>query len=317
MAPHALDADVPHSSDGTPETFAAEIAIIGAGLIGLATAVALNRENPALEITVYEQKPNISELGVGIGVGANAVKAMALIAPEFREAYDHIVTLNQKDKINTDFDIYCGDGEERGQFIGEKLAREGIPHGGATRTSLIETLASLMPDSIKIVFNKEVKDVEQTSDDRTRVSFTDDTQIAVDAVIGCDGIRSFCRRMIVGEDHPSASPRYTGRYCHRGVIPMDLAVKAIGPVAQTRRLILGHDRHILMFPVKFGKGLNVAAFVSTGETEWAKDKWTALATKEDLLEAFKEFDDSSKRLLSVRLKSSSTIYSLTRLLTSS
>lgn len=300
MAPHALDADVPHSrSDGTPETFAAEIAIIGAGLIGLATSVALNRENPALKITVYEQKPNVSELGVGIGVGANAVKAMALIAPEFREAYDHIVTLNAKDKINTDFDIYCGDGEERGQFIGEKLAREGIPHGGATRTSLIDTLASLMPDSIKIVFNKEVKDVEHTPDERTRVSFTDDTQIVADAVIGCDGIRSFCRRLIVGEDHPSANPRYTGRYCHRGVIPMDLAVKAIGPVAQTRRLILGHDRHILMFPVKFGKGLNVAAFVSTGETEWAKDKWTALATKEDLLEAFKEFDDSSKRLLSV------------------
>ncbi|KAJ4387911.1 hypothetical protein N0V93_008514 [Gnomoniopsis smithogilvyi] len=302
MAPHALDAEVPLSHEGITATFAPEVAIIGAGLIGLATSVALNRQNPAIKITVYEQKASISELGVGIGVGANAVKAMGLIAPEFREAYDHIVTLNAKDKINTDFDIYCGDGEERGQFIGEKLAREGIPHGGATRTSLIDTLASLMPESIEIVFNKEVKDVEQApegGDGRVKVSFTDDTQIVADAVIGCDGIRSFCRRLIVGEDDPSASPRYTGRYCHRGVIPMDQAVKAIGPVAQTRRLILGHDRHILMFPVKFGKGLNVAAFVSTGETSWSKDKWTALATKEDLLTAFKDFDDDSKRLLSL------------------
>lgn len=305
MAPHALDSDVPLSSDSTLRTFAPEIAIIGAGLIGLATSIAIQRQNSAALITIYEQKPHISELGVGIGVGANAVKAMGLITPELRKAYDDIVTLNAKEKMNTDFDIYCGDGEERGQFIGEKLAREGIPHGGATRTSLMDTLASLMPDSIKMVFNKEVKDVQQVSDScggDMKVYFADDTQVIVDAVVGCDGIRSSCRRILVGEDEPSASPRYTGRYCHRGVIPMDQAVKAIGPVAQTRRLIVGHDRHILMFPVKFGKGLNVAAFVSTGDSSWSKDKWTALATKEDLLEAFKDFDDDSKLLLSVRLK---------------
>lgn len=306
MAPHALESDPVPNSGGTPGTFTPTVAIIGAGLTGLALSIALQRQNPALRITIYEQKPSISELGVGIGVGANAVKAMGLIAPELREAYDHIVTLNAKDKINTDFDIYCGDGEARGRFIGEKLARQGIPHGGATRTALMDTLASLMPDSIQIVFNKRVKDVRQDlacgggGHGAMRVCFTDDTQVVADAVVGCDGIRSSCRRIIVGKGGASASPEYTGRYCHRGVLPMDKAVKAIGPVAQTRRLIVGHDRHILMFPVRFGKGLNVAAFVSTGDASWSEEKWTALANKEDLLESFQEFDDDSKLLLSVR-----------------
>lgn len=303
MAPHALDSDPPPSGDGNSCAFAPEVAIIGAGLTGLALSIALERQNPALKITIYEQKPCISELGVGIGVGANAVKAMGLLAPELRKAYNDIVTLNAKDKINTDFDIYCGDGEERGQFVGEKLAREGIPHGGATRTALMDSLASLMPESIKIVFNKKVKDVKQDADccsGRMKVWFTDDTQVAADAVVGCDGIRSSCRVMLVGEGEPSASPRYTGRYCHRGVLPMDQAVQAIGPVAQTRRLIVGHGRHILMFPVRFGQGLNVAAFVSTGDSSWSEEKWTALAKKEDLLEAFKDFDNDSKLLLSVR-----------------
>lgn len=303
MAPHALSPDTTtHTLQDEPYT--PEIAIIGAGLVGLALSIALERQNPALKITIYEQKPSISELGVGIGIGANAVKAMGLIAPELRRAYDDIVTLNARDKINTDFDVYQGDGQNRGAYVGEKLAREGIPHGGATRTSLMDTLASLMPPAIKLVFNKKVEDVSQDIESGgalMKVLFTDGTQIKVDAVLGCDGIRSTCRRLIIGENEKSAHPKYTGRYAYRAVLPMDEAVNAIGPIAQTRRLIVGHDRHILMFPVQFGKGLNVAAFVDTKDTSWNDERWTSLATKEEILEAFKDFDQGSKLLLSVRL----------------
>lgn len=302
MAPHALSPDTPPDSlQDAP--YSPEIAIIGAGLVGLALSIALERQNPALKITIYEQKPSISELGVGIGIGANAVKAMGLIAPELRKAYDDIVTLNAQDRINTDFDIYRGDGENRGAYVGEKLAREGIPHGGATRTSLMDTLASLMPTTIKLVFNKKVEDVSRDTGSGSgllRVLFTDGTQTKVDAVLGCDGIRSTCRSLIVGENEKAAHPKYTGRYCYRAVLPMDEAVNAIGPVAQTRRLIVGHGRHILMFPVRFGKGLNVAAFVDTGDTTWTDERWTSLATKEEILEAFGDFDQGSKLLLSVR-----------------
>lgn len=47
-------------------------------------------------------------------------------------------------------------------------------------------------------------------------------------VIGCDGIKSRVRQILVGRDHPSARPVYTHKYAYRGLIPMDKAVEAIG-----------------------------------------------------------------------------------------
>ena len=36
------------------------------------------------------------------------------------------------------------------------------------------------------------------------------------------------RRLLVGEDHPSANPSYTHKYAYRGLVPMDKAIEAIG-----------------------------------------------------------------------------------------
>ena len=47
-------------------------------------------------------------------------------------------------------------------------------------------------------------------------------------VIGCDGIKSRVRQILVGKDHPSARPTYTHKYAYRGLIPMEKAVQAIG-----------------------------------------------------------------------------------------
>lgn len=280
------------------------VAIIGAGIAGVAVSIALAKENPNLQITVYERRPGITELGVGVGIGPNAVRAMALISPELREAYNGIVTLNgQKDKLNTDFDIWAGDGELRGEFLGEMLAREGIPHGGINRIALMDALVGLVPESVEFVFGKTVEKVAASTaaddDEGVTVSFTDGTEVMFDTVIGCDGIRSKCREMIVGKGHKYSTPVFSGRYCYRAVIPMDEAVAAIGPVAQTRRLITGHGRHILLFPVQKGKGLNMAAFVDTKGQPWTHEKWMVPATIEEIARDFEGFDEGSMSLLKV------------------
>lgn len=48
------------------------------------------------------------------------------------------------------------------------------------------------------------------------------------AVIGCDGIKSRVRQLIVGENHPAAHPTYTHKYAYRGLIPMEKAKEALG-----------------------------------------------------------------------------------------
>src|SRR3954471_9224362 len=51
---------------------ARRIAIVGAGLGGLAAAIALRRQG--FEVQVYEQAPELSEFGAGINLSPNSVK---------------------------------------------------------------------------------------------------------------------------------------------------------------------------------------------------------------------------------------------------
>ena len=50
------------------------IAIIGAGMGGLATAAALRRIG--IDVTVYEQATQFARLGAGIQIGCNAMKVL-------------------------------------------------------------------------------------------------------------------------------------------------------------------------------------------------------------------------------------------------
>src|ERR1041384_5292012 len=51
---------------------ARRIAIVGAGLGGLAVAIALRRQG--FEVQVYEQAPELDEFGAGINISPNSVK---------------------------------------------------------------------------------------------------------------------------------------------------------------------------------------------------------------------------------------------------
>ena len=50
------------------------IAILGGGIGGLCTAIALQKKG--FEVKVYESAPELKPLGAGLGLAANAVKAL-------------------------------------------------------------------------------------------------------------------------------------------------------------------------------------------------------------------------------------------------
>lgn len=50
--------------------------IIGGGIGGLCAAIALRRQMPALNVTIYEKAAQFSEVGAGLTLWANAVKAL-------------------------------------------------------------------------------------------------------------------------------------------------------------------------------------------------------------------------------------------------
>ena len=69
------------------------IAIIGGGIGGLCTAIALLKHSH-IDVQVYEAAPTFGEIGAGVGIAPNAQQALELISPGARAAYDKHATGN-------------------------------------------------------------------------------------------------------------------------------------------------------------------------------------------------------------------------------
>lgn len=49
-----------------------------------------------------------------------------------------------------------------------------------------------------------------------------------DAVVGCDGIKSQVRKLLLGEEDKASEPVFSGHYCYRGLVPADKAIEILG-----------------------------------------------------------------------------------------
>src|SRR5216684_3603969 len=114
------------------------IAIIGAGMGGLASAAALRRVG--IEVTVYEQAAQFSRLGAGIQIGCNAMKVLRELGLEsqLRQQSFYPRSWNNKDWRTGEvkFDMVFGEAAER---------KFGAPYLLAHRGDLHAALASAVP----------------------------------------------------------------------------------------------------------------------------------------------------------------------------
>lgn len=60
------------------------------------------------------------------------------------------------------------------------------------------------------------------------MKFEDGSVAEADAIIGCDGVKSRTRALLVGENHPAATASYTHKYAYRGDVPMSQATLVLG-----------------------------------------------------------------------------------------
>ena len=85
------------------------VAIIGGGIVGVATALGLARRNIAVRL--YEQAANFREIGAGVAFTTNAQACMAELSPSILEAMKAVSTKNES-AYYTYVDGYrCGPGQ--------------------------------------------------------------------------------------------------------------------------------------------------------------------------------------------------------------
>ncbi|OGM44268.1 salicylate 1-monooxygenase SalA, partial [Aspergillus bombycis] len=111
--------------------------------------------------------------------------------------------------------------------------------------------------------------------------------VDIGPVIGCDGIKSRVRELILGEGDPASYPHYTHKVAYRGLVPMEEATARLGHYrAHNQHMYGGPNAHVLHFPVAKQTLMNVVAFV-TDPNDWPLDRsMSQLATKDEVAGAF-------------------------------
>ncbi|KAJ4393857.1 hypothetical protein N0V93_003072 [Gnomoniopsis smithogilvyi] len=274
------------------------IAILGAGISGLALAIGLSRRHVPCKI--YEASDRFSTIGAGIGLGPNSLAAMDLIDPAFRAKYDSVRTANEDKAFrNSIFDaLYAeeGLGEKRGWLRG-LVGAPYFERSSAHRKDLLDIMVEFIPDGT-VLFEKKAVEVKQMGN-KVVVYFADGEQISVDAVIGADGIRGISREAVLGALAPDlVSPKYTGTYAYRGIVPMDDAKKVLGSHASNAKWFMGHGKGAVTYPISKGSQVNFVFFVREPRDTWHEKGGSSIfCTKEEMMQDLKDVDARLKRLL--------------------
>lgn len=223
-----------------------KIAIIGAGLAGVASAVALSQAGH--EVSIYEQAAALREGGYGVILWPNATG----ILDELGVPHDGLgLSLDRVDILS---DI--GDPLVRIEL--DRIAKRfGKPNVVVRRSVLVARIAELLPEGT-LRFGMSCTGIEEPAvgtDDPVRISLSDGSTAQADVLIGADGHRSMVRRHLFGDNRAT----YTGWATWHGTTRLPVALTA-GNKVQT---MAGAPGLCVMHPL--GDGMLYWAF----ETPWA------------------------------------------------
>ncbi|KAI0010493.1 hypothetical protein F4779DRAFT_639275 [Xylariaceae sp. FL0662B] len=235
------------------------VGIIGGGITGVILALGLQKRG--VDFTLYERAPAFTEIGAGIGLSPNAERAMKVVDPEVYTVYKRIASSNDGEEYFTWVDGYRTNKVSARLLVGVDSFQYG------RRSDFLEAWSGLIHKE-KVKFRKEIVSIIPKDDGGVSLVFKDGTTEEADVAIGCDGIRSRVRQILLGEANPASYPCYTKKYCFRALIPMKDARAALGVERTTKRIMYnGPDTHSITYPVAFGQFLN-ALLVITDPSPW-------------------------------------------------
>lgn len=261
---------------------ARHVIIAGAGVAGLTAALTLARIG--LRITVLEQAVELEETGAGIQIGPNA--AQVLIALGLRERIEQTAMRPQAIRV-----MAGSSGREIVRIpLGEIAERRyGAPYLTIHRADLQSALADAAQANrdISIKLATRVEDFAAHANGVT-VHARSDQRVVEDtafALIGADGVWSMLRDRLQAR----RAPKFRQRTAWRAVIPAEQA-----PAEYREPLVhlwLGPDAHLVHYPVKAGRLINIVGIV---HDDWNETGWSTAGDGAEILRRFARFAWSEK-----------------------
>ncbi|KAF1975537.1 FAD/NAD(P)-binding domain-containing protein [Bimuria novae-zelandiae CBS 107.79] len=265
------------------------IIVTGAGLGGLATAIALRRRGH--EVTVFEKAPELGEVGAGIQVPPNSSRLLLewglgpylkgrAIEPEAihmrRWQNGEIISLT---KLRPDFQ-----------------KRYGAPYYVIHRVNLQFAMYELaLGLGVKVRVNAGVKvyHLESASVELENGEIHD-----ADLVVAADGVKSEARKAVLGgEDQPAVQCGYAA---YRAMV--DTALTRDEPEVSWlldvpgQNLWIGKERHVMSYTIAGGKSFNM---VLSHPEHSDPSTWNQETVLKDMKHHFEEWDPCLVKLISM------------------
>jgi salicylate hydroxylase len=259
---------------------AQNIHIIGAGIAGLTTALALARNGRDVEI--IDQAPSLSEVGAGLQMSPNASRILIALglgaALETAIARPARISLVSGHSLRTITHVPCG------EFAAKRWgAPYGVMHRADLQAMLLEAVKANPSCHLRLGKRIEAADLDAL---RKPASGFEPP-----LVIGADGVWSQTRQLVSG----AARPRFSGQVAWRFKIDADRARTLLDPANVT--VFLAPRTHLVAYPLEGGKSINMVAIThgkDPGET-WAAAENPA--ERSELLDAFGDWHPKVRDIL--------------------
>lgn len=281
-------------------------------MCGLVCAVGLARFG--IEAEIFEQAPKFDEVGAGVGLGPNALRALdrlgvldAVLArvDDAERQERRMLYVSGSDQHEEVYDY-----NKSSEFT---AADDGI---GIYRPAFLDAVMPLV-DPKRTHFNKRCTSATKLASGAYCIQFSDGTSHEADLVIGADGVKSVLRNAVVGD---KMVLQFTNTVAYRGLVPLE-TLKQDGLKTDLRRRVccfVGIDKHIIAFPIRSGKIVNIVAFatdnsVPVGSVE-VTGPWVESVPQKELLDKYEGWGPDAMSMLNhMKNPSKWSIHALTPL----
>jgi salicylate hydroxylase len=257
------------------------VLVAGGGIGGLAAALALVRQG--FSVKVFEQSPEIGEIGAGIQLGPNAFHAFdALgVGKQARSKAVYTDYMVMHDAIDEQRVGYIPTGEAFRQRFGNPYA---VIHRADAHMALYDGVKA--SDQVSFLTSTRIVRTEQDADSVT-VHDQHGNAHHGQALIGADGVKSVVREQYVGDP-----ARVTGHVVYRAVVeksefPVDLQWNAAS-------IWVGPNCHLVHYPLRGGEQYNVVVTFHSRQTE----EWGVTdGSREEVLSYFEGICPKARQLI--------------------
>lgn len=247
-----------------------EVIVVGGGIGGLAAAYGIAKLGK--KVTLLEQAPNFGEVGAGLQVGPNGLRALDALG-----VLDEVYKLAIFPRRHVFMDALSGKELSAVQFGDSFRERFGYPyiviHRSDLHSVLLKACQSL--DNVSFLTNHKLESVKEFAN-YVELRCENGAVLQTETLIGADGIRSMTRKLV-----SLADPVVSQYVAYRSTVPM--SEMTINIDWDEKLTWIGPGIHLVQYPVRHKSVINQVAVFKSYKFNENTDDW---GTAEELDQMF-------------------------------